>query len=206
MKIVFPMPKKSRITQKDFQLDIGHSWIQTLKKCGMEFFSRSKRGQKSRFRRLVAVPRKHERRTSPSLGKKRWNGTWRIVIRKIWIVSMESRHSSSGKWTSSKRFKNLWKTYSASLRSCQCATTFGWEKKETQKDVNIIHAQLRIMFADFRAVIGHSWDLDQKWNGAKLILINQSESGTKRLNKWWSTLQKSLIRYSVPPVPLKEKN
>ena len=39
----------------------------------------------------------------------------------------------------------------------------------TQKSVNIVHLQLRIMLADFRAVVGHSWDLDQKRNGTELL-------------------------------------
>ena len=54
--------------------------------------------------------------------------------------------------------------------SCQCATTLYGQNKETQKSVNIIHLQLRIMLADFRAVVGHSWDLDQKRNGTGLVL------------------------------------
>ena len=43
------------------------------------------------------------------------------------------------------------------------------------KSVNIIQVQLRNMFADFRAVVGHSWDLDQKRNGTELTLINTAE-------------------------------
>ena len=35
------------------------------------------------------------------------------------------------------------------------------------------------MLADFLAVIGHSWDLDQKRNGTELILISMMEFGTK---------------------------
>ena len=42
------------------------------------------------------------------------------------------------------------------------------------------------------AVIGHSWDLDQRRNGTELTLINQTETGTKRLRKWW------LIRRNRP--------
>ena len=34
------------------------------------------------------------------------------------------------------------------------------------------------MLAGFFAVVGHSWDLDQKRYGARLVLINQTESGT----------------------------
>ena len=42
--------------------------------------------------------------------------------------------------------------------------------------------QLRIMLADFRAVFGHSWDLDQR-NGTQVALINQTEIVTKLLNE-----------------------
>ena len=41
--------------------------------------------------------------------------------------------------------------------------------------------KLRIMLSDFLAVIGHSWDLDQKRNGAKLVLISLMEFGKKLL-------------------------
>ena len=37
------------------------------------------------------------------------------------------------------------------------------------------------MLADFLAVNGQSWDLDQKRNGTEPILINQMENGTKLL-------------------------
>ena len=56
-----------------------------------------------------------------------------------------------------------------------------WEKKKMQRNVKIILVHLRIMLADFRAVIGHSWDLDQKRNGTELALINLMEFGTKLL-------------------------
>ena len=41
--------------------------------------------------------------------------------------------------------------------------------------------KLRIFLADFFAVIGHSWDLDQKRNGTELTLTNLMEFGTKLL-------------------------
>ena len=37
---------------------------------------------------------------------------------------------------------------------------------------------VRNMFADFFAVTGHSWDLDQKRSGTELILISLMEFGT----------------------------
>ena len=41
-----------------------------------------------------------------------------------------------------------------------------------QRHVKIILVQLQIMLADFFAVIGHSWDLDQKRNDTELSLIS----------------------------------
>ena len=37
------------------------------------------------------------------------------------------------------------------------------------------------MLSDFLAVIGHSWELDQKRNDTELILISLMEFGTKLL-------------------------
>ena len=48
--------------------------------------------------------------------------------------------------------------------------------------------------------------LDQKRKGTELTLMNQTEFGTKLLNKRCSTLQKAVIRYFVPPAPWKEEN
>ena len=53
------------------------------------------------------------------------------------------------------------------------------EKKETQKSVFRILLQLRSTLADSLAVVGLSWDLDQKRNGTEPILINQTEIGTE---------------------------
>ena len=50
-----------------------------------------------------------------------------------------------------------------------------------QRNVKIILVKLRIMLADFLAVIGHSWDLDQKRNGTELTLINLMEFELKLL-------------------------
>ena len=74
------------------------------------------------------------------------------------------------------------------------------------KSVRTIQLQLRIMLADSRADVGHSWDLDQRRNGTELTLINQTEIGTKLLNKFCSTSQRAAIRYFVPPAPWKEEN
>ena len=51
------------------------------------------------------------------------------------------------------------------------------EKRKTQKGVNVIHRQLRIMLADSLAVVGHSWDPGQKRNGREPTLINQTDPG-----------------------------
>ena len=61
------------------------------------------------------------------------------------------------------------------------------------------------MLADHRLGVGHCWDLDQRRNGAELILINQMELGTRLLNERCSTLQKAVILYFVPPAPWKEE-
>ena len=63
--------------------------------------------------------------------------------------------------------------------SCQCSTTLFGEKKKMWRNVKVILAQLRIMLADFLAVIDHSWDLDHKRNGTELVLLSLMEFGTK---------------------------
>ena len=67
--------------------------------------------------------------------------------------------------------------------SCQCTTTLYGENEETEKNVRQILLQLRLMFADSRSDVGHCWDLDQRRNGAELILKNQMEIGTRLLNE-----------------------
>ena len=78
-------------------------------------------------------------------------------------------------------------------------------RKKMQRNTKVILTKLRIMLADFFAVIGHSWGLDQKRNGTELILISLMEFGTKLLRKWWLNSQIPAIRYSVLPAPLKEE-
>ena len=108
---------------------------------------------------------------------------------------MENQWSSSGKYSqdsqhlaSSNRIKNLWKNDSvvqssskAGSSSCQCSTTLYGEKKKMWR--NVILTQLRIMLADFLAVMDHSWDLDHKRNGTELVLISLMEFGTQLLKK-----------------------
>ena len=53
------------------------------------------------------------------------------------------------------------------------------KRKETKKDVNIIHRQLRIMLANSLAVIGLSCGLDQKKNGTEPTLTNPTDHGIK---------------------------
>ena len=60
----------------------------------------------------------------------------------------------------------------AGLSSCRCSTILYEERKELQRNVKVFLVKLRIMFAEFFAVIGHSWDLDQKRNGTEHTLIN----------------------------------
>ena len=63
--------------------------------------------------------------------------------------------------------------------SCQRTTTFHAEEKEIQKDVNTIHRQLRNMLVKSRAVIGPSWGLNQKRNGAELTPTNPTDPVTE---------------------------
>ena len=84
-----------------------------------------------------------------------------------WKIFPDSR-----RWASSKRFKNWWKVSSvnqnistAESSSCQCLMTLHEEKTETQKSVIRIVLKFQSMLAGFLAVVGHSWDLDQKRNG-----------------------------------------
>ena len=49
-----------------------------------------------------------------------------------------------------------------------------------QRSVKVMLMKLRIMLADFLAVIGHSWDLDQK-SGPELSLTNLTVFGTQLL-------------------------
>ena len=65
------------------------------------------------------------------LGRTKLNGIQRILTSRNWIASTACRRSSSGKyfqdsrrWTSSKRFKNLWKIYSVSLCSSKTGSSY----------------------------------------------------------------------------------
>ena len=53
------------------------------------------------------------------------------------------------------------------------------DKKETQKSVFRILLKVRSTLAGSLAVVGHSWDLNQKRNDTGPILINQKEIGTE---------------------------
>ena len=67
----------------------------------------------------------------------------------------------------------------AESSSCQCMMTLYGEKTETQRSVFRILLKIRSTLAGFLAVVGHSWDLDQKRNGTRPVLINQMEIGTE---------------------------
>ena len=155
-----------------------------------------------RLRRLGALPGVEKKPRRSLEGK--ISGISRRIIWNIWIASMVNQWSSSGKYALSKRFKNLWLFYSANLSSskarsssCQCTTTQYGENEETKKIVRRILIQLRIMLADFIAVIGHSWDLDQKRNDTGFILISLMELGIKMLKTWGLNSQKSFIQWSA---------
>ena len=89
----------------------------------------------------------------------------------------------SQRWTSSS--VNLSSSTTRSS-SCQCTTTLCGRNKETHKSVNVIPLQVRIVLADFRAVVRHSRDLDQKRNRTELPLINQWRLG---LDCWTNDAQ-----------------
>ena len=52
-----------------------------------------------------------------------------------------------------------------------------------KRNVKVLLTKLRTMLADFFAVNGHSWDLDQKRHGTELVLMSLMEFGTKLLRK-----------------------
>ena len=54
---------------------------------------------------------------------------------------------------------------------------FEWKAKGTRNDVKTIHRQLRIMLANFFAVVGLSWCLDQKKSVTEPTLISQRDHG-----------------------------
>ena len=55
-----------------------------------------------------------------------------------------------------------------------------WEENGNTKNVFRILLKFRSTLAGSLAVVGHSWDLNQKRNGARLVLINQTEIGIER--------------------------
>ena len=73
--------------------------------------------------------------------------------------------------------------------SCQCTTTLCGEIQQTQKSVFRILIQLRSMLTDSLAVVGLSWDLDQKRIGTEPILTNQMEIGTELQKCWCSNTE-----------------
>ena len=87
-----------------------------------------------------------------------------------WKISKDSLH-----WAFLERFKNTWKDHLHVNVHRHCVG----ENEETQKRVLRILLQLRIMLANSCPDTGRSWDLDQRRNGAKPILINGTEIGTK---------------------------
>ena len=126
---------------------------------------------------------------------------------------MESRWSSSGKysqdsrrWTSSKRFKNFFQTYSVNLSSsttgsssCQCRTTWYGESKETRKKCENNSGTVANYVRRFPR---GRWSFlgpgsEKKWYGTYSDKHNR-DCGL--------TLQKAVIQYFVPPAPWKEEN
>ena len=75
-----------------------------------------------------------------------------------------------------------------------------------ESNVKTIHRQLRIMLSNFLAVVGLSWGLDQKKIGVEPTLTNQMDRGIEWQKKLWQISLDPVIRYFVPPVPLKEEN
>ena len=130
--------------------------------------------------------------TNPSKpGRTKLNGIWRIVFERFeshrWRadgVHVENIPRIHQLWTSSKIFKQRWKNYSANPELFNDRIIFMsmyndivWREQGDTENVKIIRLQLRIVLADFRAVVGHSWDLGQKRNGTTLTLINQMVIG-----------------------------
>ena len=110
---------------------------------------------------------------------------------------MENGWSSSGTYSQNSQHFGLLKQIQECMKEQQCdpeqfkgriifMSVFNdiiRGEKENAENVEKMLTMLRIMLADVLAVIGHSWDLDQKRNGAELILISLTEFGTKLLRK-----------------------
>ena len=52
-----------------------------------------------------------------------------------------------------------------------------------KRNVKVMLTKLQIVLADFLAVVGPSWDLDQNRNGTELILISMMGFWLKLLRK-----------------------
>ena len=62
------------------------------------------------------------------------------------------------------------------------------------------------MLADYLAVFGLSWGLDQKRNGTEPTLTSQTDRGTKLQRTWCRMSQDPVIQYFVLPVPFERGN
>ena len=62
-------------------------------------------------------------------------------------------------------------------------TTLCTESKRNTEKCEKKQLQLRIMLSDSRSDVDHFWDVDQRRNGTEFALRNQTEIGTKLLNK-----------------------
>ena len=71
------------------------------------------------------------------------------------------------------------------------------QKKEQEKEVNTIYRRLRILLADFLALIGLSQGLDLKRSGTELAITNQMDLGTELQGKWCWISQNTIIQCSV---------
>ena len=69
---------------------------------------------------------------------------------------------------------------------------FKGENEETQNNVLRILLQVRIMLADSLAVVGPSWDLDQRRNGTQPILIN----------RWDKTAERMVLNFAESGLPI----
>ena len=134
------------------------------------------------------------------LGRRKSNGSRRIITSKIWIESMVCRRSSSGTysqdsrlWASSRRFKIWWKTNSVNLTS---STTCDYNSK-TIADSARKFPRGRWSFLGPGS--------EKKWYG-ELTQINPTDPVTKLQNKWCWISRNPVTRYFVPPQCLWEWN
>ena len=73
-----------------------------------------------------------------------------------------------------------------------------WRVKAIQRVVKVMLTKLRTRLADFLAVIGDSWDLDQKRNGEELTLMSLMVFGIKLLETWCMNSQKLSVAHTHP--------